>query len=122
MQDGMTVPLSMDLRERVAEAFADEPSSIQVAARFGVSSSFVRKLRIRLRSEGTLEPRPHGGGRVRCVDEDDLAAIAKSVEERADATLAELCEALAKRTGKRVSEPSMCRALQRLRITRKKRS
>ena len=118
----MTVPLSMDLRKRVAEAFTDEPSSLQIAARFGVSSSFVRKLRIRLRNEGTLEPRPHGGGPARCVDEDDLAAIARSVGERPDATLGELCEALAKRTGKRISEPSMCRALQRLRITRKKRS
>jgi transposase len=116
----MTAPLSMDLRRRVARAIEDEPSSLQIAARFGVSASFVRKLRIRVRNGDSLEPLPHGGGRSRCLDERDLGTIAELVGKQPDATLAELCDALENRRRKRVSEPSMCRALQRLGVTRKK--
>jgi transposase len=110
----------MDLRRRVAQAIEEEASSLRIAARFGVSASFVRKLRIRVRNGESLEPLPHAGGRARCIGEDDLAAIAGLVEDRPDATLAELCDGLEKCRGKRVSEPSMCRALQRLGVTRKK--
>jgi transposase len=54
---------SMDLRKRVIEA-SDEGQTIdQVAKRFRVSASFVEKLQQRRRERGTLEPKPHGGGR-----------------------------------------------------------
>ena len=82
MKGFMTAPFSMDLRERVAKTFEEEPSSSRIAERFGVSPSFVRKLRIRLRKGGTLVPLPHGGGRTRCLDADDLAAITKGVATR----------------------------------------
>lgn len=54
---------SMDLRKRVIEACDRGETIAQVAQRFAVSPSFVNKLQQRRRKSGTLEPKPHGGGR-----------------------------------------------------------
>jgi transposase len=112
---------SMDLRRRALRAVQAQMSSGQVAELLDVSPSFVRKLRLRWLREGTIKPRPHGGGKPRCVDERGEAIIGKLVRARPDATLAELCDAYDRRTHRRISEPSMCRVLQRLGITRKER-
>ena len=57
---------SNDLRQRVVAAYdAHEGTQEQVAARFAVSTSWVRKLLRQRRTTGSIEPRPHGGGR--CV-------------------------------------------------------
>ncbi len=48
------------------------------------------------------------------------AEVRALVAEYADATLAELCELLAQRTGKWVSRTALCRYLQKLGLNRKK--
>jgi transposase len=112
---------SMDLRERVVAALDEGESSLEVAARFGVSDSWVRKLRLRRAATGSIAPKPHGGGKQRCIDAAGEELLREIVAERNDAILAELCEAFAARR-KRVSVPSMSRALIRMGLTLKKRA
>jgi transposase len=47
--------ISLDLRSRILRALEADPSSLRVAARFDVSASFVRKLRIQMRRTGDIE-------------------------------------------------------------------
>src|SRR4028118_751406 len=54
---------SNDLRQRVVAAYdAREGTQEQVAARFAVSASWVRKLLRRRRAIGSIAPTPPGGG------------------------------------------------------------
>ena len=60
----MASSYSLDLRERVFGAWQrGEGSRPQIAARFGVSVSFVRDLSRRWRESGGVAPKVHGGGR-----------------------------------------------------------
>ena len=60
---------STDLRQRVVAAYdAREGTQEQVAARFAVSVSWVRKLLRQRRDTGSIEPRPHGGGHAPAFD------------------------------------------------------
>lgn len=56
---------SVDLRQKIIEAHNQkEGSQRQLARRFRVSLSFIENLLKRYRTDGTVEPRAHGGGRV----------------------------------------------------------
>jgi transposase len=112
-------PYSMDLRERVVAALDEGESSLEVASRFGVSDSWVRKLRLLRSATGSIAPRPHGGGKKRCIDPAGERVLREIVAERNDAILAELCDAFAARV-RRVSIQSMSRALIRMGLTLKK--
>jgi transposase len=112
-------PISMDLRERVAKA-KGSGSSYAVAARFAVSSSWVRKLWGRLCATGSLLPGLRGH-RARKVDEEGERLIRAWIEQQPDLTIPEV---MARYRGERavaVSEPAMRRALNRLGLSRKKR-
>ncbi|CAA9302959.1 hypothetical protein AVDCRST_MAG94-480 [uncultured Leptolyngbya sp.] len=89
-----------------------------MAQRFKVAKSFVQKLLKRYREEGTLAPKAQGGGFAAKLAE-HLDVVEQWVEQENDATLAELCEHLYQRTGVRVSESTLCRQLQQLKLTRK---
>jgi transposase len=108
---------SMDLRERVVAACDARTGTIEeVAARFSVSSSWVKKL-LRLRREsGSFLPKPHGGGRVAVFIGERLAQLKNWVEEEPDATLEELLE----RSQVDASIMAVHRALERLGCRRKK--
>lgn len=95
-------------------------SSAVVAARFSVSESFVRKLRQRFRAGRGVEPLPYPG-RERMIRDDGEAALAGVVAEHPDATLSVLRELFADAVGITVSEATMCRQLQRMGLTLKKR-
>jgi len=114
-------PISRDLRERVLTALEEDSSSLRVAARFGVSGSFVRKLRLRIQRGGSIEAE-HGGGRERIVVDEHADAVREIVREKPDATLNEIRRKLKKRTGLRVSEPTMSRTLRRLGLTQKRKT
>jgi len=113
-------PLSMDLRRRIIRALEKEPSSLIVAARFEVSASAVRKLRLRVQRTGSIEPDPIPG-RERLVTGDDEDRLRRLVREHPDATLIMLCELLARDAEVFVSETTMWRQLERMGITLKKR-
>src|SRR3954451_15389461 len=108
---------STDLRQRVIAAYdAREGTQDQVAVRFSVSVSWVRKLLRQRRDTGSIAPRPHGGGRAPAFDGPGSARLREAVRADDDATLEELGRA----TGVGCSVPAVCRALKRLGITRKK--
>lgn len=103
---------SMDLRKRV---FADCDAGLrtkQVADKYGVSRSWVRRLKQRRRENNEIGPRPNGR-RPRLIDRERLATL---VQTQPDATLVELRQ----RLGVQCSLSAICKALRALKITFKK--
>jgi len=116
----MARPYSVDLRERVLQAHeTGEGSQRVLAARFAVSVGTVCGWLGIARREGRRGPRAHGGGR-RLLGGADPQVLAGLVAEQNDATLAQYGTRLAERTGVRLSEAAICRALTRLGLSRKK--
>lgn len=111
------VAYSADLRERVLAA---EGPSRAVAARFGVSVSYVVKSRARLRDTGE-----RGASEARRAYARRLvgheAALAAEVERRVDATLVELRSWLFEERGVQVGITALWREIARLGLTLKKR-
>ena len=114
---------SVDLRQRVIDAYNQrEGSQRQLARRFRVSLSFIENLLKRYRSDGTVEPRRHGGGQLAKLSPEQEVVLATLVEENNDAILVELCDQLEQRVGVRLSRATMGRYVQKLKLTRKKNS
>jgi transposase len=114
---------SVDLRQKIIDAHnQQEGSQRQLAKRFRVSLSFIENLLKRYRTDGTVEPRAHGGGQVAKLSPEQQAVLATLVEEDNDAILVELCERLEQSVGVRVSRATMGRIVQKLKLTRKKNS
>jgi len=112
---------SMDLRERVVRACDDRLGTRQeIAEMLGVSISFITKLLRRRRDEKTIAARPHSGGGKSSLSEAELRRIEELVVEQPDATLKELCGRLHDGGVTKVKSWTMCRALQRLGLVRKK--
>ena len=108
---------STDLRRRVVVACdAGDGTRRQIAARFSVSESWIRKVLRQRRETGSIEPRPHGGGRAPAFDGPAQGRLREAVRGDDDATLRELARA----AGVACSQAATCRALARLGITRKK--
>jgi transposase len=109
--------LGQDLRDRV---LADTGSPARaVAARFGVSVSYVVKARQRLRDTGEAHPRPQRN-QVAPRLASHSEAIRAEVARRPSATLGELRAWLASTHGAVVGHAAMWRTLDRLGLTRKK--
>jgi len=109
--------LGQDLRERVL-ADAGRPARA-VAARFGVSVSYVVKARARLRDAGEACARPQRN-RVAPRLARHSEAIRAEMARRPSATVTELRAWLAAAHGAVVGHAAMWRALDRLGLTRKK--
>jgi len=78
---------SIDMRQRVVAAYdAREGTHEQVAARFAVSVSWVRKLLRQRRATGSIGPRPHGGGHPPAFDAPADARLRQAVRDDSDAT------------------------------------
>ena len=112
---------SADLRERVLLADEAGVPPAAVAERFGVGLATVYLWRQQARTEGRRCAKPHSGGRARGIDTAGDALLRALVAECNDRTLDEYIEQLAARGGPKVSRPTLCRALRRLGLWRKKR-
>jgi transposase len=110
---------SKDLRERIVAAVerGDYPMR-HLAHLFAVSVSFIVRLLQRKRRTGTVEPAPHAGGPTPKLDPAAHARLRALVRDQPDATLAELRD----RLGVACSVTTVARALNRARITRKKKT
>ena len=110
-------PYSQDLRERVVRA-VDEGHGTrqQLADLFGVSTAWIRRLLQRRRQTGSFAARPHGGGTPLKLTPQHCDRLVVLVTEQPDATLAELRD----RLGAAVHLSTVARALDRLRLTFKK--
>lgn len=113
---------SADLRSRIVQAHLIENRSIrQVAAIFSVSKSLVQKLVKQQKNEGNIEPKRPGKPQLSYLNNAQAQEQIKGlVAKYQDATLAELCELFAQLTGNWVSPTAMCRCLQKLGLSRKK--
>lgn len=111
---------SIDLREKIVLAHIQEKISIrQVAIRFAVSKSLVQKLVKQQQNDGNLQPKKRGKPQFSHLTNASVE-LRELVVENHDATLAELCELFAVKTGNWVSRTAMSRSLQKLGLNRKK--
>ena len=114
-------PYSTDIRTKIIETKNETNESIQqLAERFRVSYSFVNRLLRRYEATKSIEPLPHGGGKPPLIESEQLNIVEELVEEDNDATLQELSDRLEEKTGVKVSIPTMCRLVKKLKLTRKK--
>ncbi len=115
-------PYSEDLRLRVIETIqANESSQAEIAEQFSVSVPFVEKLWHRFRTTGDYRAKTEfvRGPERRLKKDEEL--IRELVKKQPDATLEELCQAVAQATNKpKVTTATMCVELQRLKLGRKK--
>jgi len=115
-------PYSKDFRTKIVKTKQKTNESIQqIANRFQVSYSFVNRLLKRYEAMASVEPKPHGGGKPPLLNSQQIDVLRQLVEEDNDATLQQLSVRLTEKTGIKVSIPTICRLLQKLELTRKKR-
>src|SRR5262245_20776275 len=108
---------SPDLRQRVLDAIARQEGSVrQIARRFVVSVSFVVRLLQLHRRTGSIDPKPQGGGHPATLGPDDLERLQELVRQQPEARHAELRQ----RLGASCSLTTIWRALEKLRLPRKK--
>lgn len=116
-------PYSVDLREHIVQAYeAGEGGYEALGHRFQVAPSAIHRWVQQVHEEGHCHPKVYRHGFVSVLDEDDGAVLRGLVEEQNDATLAEYAGRFKEHTGFEVSPSSICRALKRLDLPRKKKT
>jgi transposase len=112
---------STDLREKLVLAYESGEGTLdEVADTFGVGRCTVARMMKLWRAGQSLAPLPHGGGYPALLDEKLLALLRSQVALQPDATLFELAAHLKKKAKIEVHLSTVCRALQRLGLPRKK--
>jgi transposase len=112
---------SLDLRQRVAAAYESGQTTIrEVAERFAVGETFVKKMLHQKRSSGAVQPPAHGGGRPRALEEKHLKALRRWLEREPDLTLSELQEKMLIEKKKSISIAALGATLSREGLTLKK--
>ncbi|RKG92376.1 helix-turn-helix domain-containing protein [Corallococcus carmarthensis] len=117
----MGAPLSMDLRQRILEAYlAHEGTWEEIACRFQVGVATVDRLVGRWKRTHSIVPTRPGPRPHYRIPDGELAKVKRLLDAQPDSTTQEIADAYAEATGVRVSRPTMGRAFQRLGYTRKK--
>ena len=112
---------SLDLRQRVVSAYENGVETIlEVAERFEVSSSFIKKLLARKRLTGNIAPVGHRGGQQKRLSDRHRKWLLKTALAEPDITLADLQERIEKEKNVTVSVPTLSRELRALNLRRKK--
>ncbi len=112
----------LDLRCRVVNAYVGTEATIaEVAEQFSVGTAFVKKMLRWHRHGASLAPR-HGGGTAPALGQAEQQWLRAAIAARPSATLEELKDLLAAERAVQVSRPTLCRALQKLKLGRKKKA
>jgi transposase len=112
---------SLDLRERVVAAYEKSEQTIaEIAARFSVGETFLKKMLRQKRQTGSLERLPTRAGAKRALSDEQRKWLCKQIKEQPDATLNELKQSLASKKKASVSLATVCRELKELGLPRKK--
>jgi transposase-like protein len=75
---------STDLRQKIIDAYKNGEGSLRVIAkRFSVSLNFIWSLWARYKQSGSVEPKPHGGGRAATMDAKGLLLATTTKSEPA---------------------------------------
>ena len=115
----MPRPLSHDLRQRLFDA-SQSASTAKTAERFDVSRTTVRRLRALKRKTGSVEAKPHGGGRSPSLTDEDRPGFEAFLAEDVSMTHAEMAERFATEAGRTLSRQTVQRHLRNWGLTRKK--
>jgi len=112
---------SLDLRQRVVRAYEQGQASIaEIAARFGVGSTFVKKMLRQYRETGDLKEHPHAGGRQARLSPQHRRLLQQRVRREQDISLSELQIYLQETAQVEVHVSTISRALKALDLPRKK--
>jgi transposase len=112
---------SLDFRQKVVLAYENGLETIlEVAERFDVSPSFIKKMLAQKRSTGDVRPIGHRGGQQKRLTDKHRKWLLKTVLAEPDITLADLQERLEKEKNISVSVPTLSRELRTLNLRRKK--
>lgn len=112
---------SLDLRERVVGAYEKGGRTlVEIAAQFAVGQTFVKKMLRQKREMGSLERLPQRAGVKKKLSDRHRKWLARQVKAVPDITLGELQEQLGEEEKVQVSQATVCRELQALRLPRKK--
>lgn len=104
------------VRDLVLDAYERGDDTAEIAERLQVSPSWSRRVKQRLRERGSREAVQQKHGFDRKLGEREEGELAKLLAGTPDATL----EELRKELSKPVSVSTICRTLQRMRLTLKK--
>lgn len=116
-------PHSSDLWQRIVTLYKQGEGSIRgLAQRFQVSPDSVRLLVNQYRVTGSLAPKPYTGGPQVTLKAEHHEVLRELVEADNDATLPQLAQRLAERTGVQVSGSTISGTLRKLNLTREKKS
>jgi transposase len=112
---------SLDFRQKIVSAYENGLETIlEVAERFEVSPSFIKKMLAKKRSTGDVKPIGHRGGQQKRLSDKDRKWLLKTVLSEPDMTLADLQDRLEKEKRISVSVPTLSRELRGLDLRRKK--
>src|SRR2546430_865732 len=113
---------STDLREKIALAYEHNDYTLDdVAELFDAGRRSVARFVQKHRAGLSLAPQPHAGGYPTALTARTLSTLRDKVIETPDATLSELVSYLKTEARVQVHLSTVCRALQRLGLPRKKR-
>lgn len=108
-------PYSQDLRQKIISTYLQQKESVgKIAERFQVSVSFVQKLLKNYQQTGSVEPKPHRGGKASKLNSQQLDLLRELVQQDPSATLQELCDRLENKTGVKVSRSTMSRVVRQI--------
>ena len=108
---------SKDLRKRIIEAIKVEKlKKTEVIQIYKISRTGLDYLISHYDETGSLDPKPHGGGRPSKFQSEDIEIIKKFIKDHPDATLEEILEY----TGKDASLTSVFRTLKKIGFRLKK--
>lgn len=113
---------SADLRQKIISAYEQGEGTLDdIAAIFDIGRCSVARYLKLHRCGESLQPKSRGGGVAFSLTGKHLTVLQKQVADKNDSTLAELVSHLAEKEKVMVHPSTVCRALQRLRLPRKKR-
>jgi transposase len=110
---------STDLKERLVRAVANGLPMREVARRFEVAVTTVKRAVMQQRATGSLARKPIPGRR-RAIRREQEGILLARLQAEPDATVLEHCSWWAEQQGQQLSEATMWRALRRLGWTHKK--
>lgn len=114
-------PISIDLRKRIVDVYEEgQVSYAKVAERFRISAGSVKNFVKQWRVTGRLDPKPATNGKTFLIDATGEDVLRGLIQGKTDVSQLELRDQFAEKTGGLVSQPTICRTLQRLKVTRKK--
>ncbi len=116
------LPYSLDLRQRVVAAYEQGVETIEeIAERFSVGQTFVKKMLRQKRETGSLEIKERRSGPEKLLSEKDCRWLRRQIEKEPDLTVDQLHQRIVQERKMQVSRTTLGRAVQSLDLPLKKR-